>query len=233
MKFNALRMDIAYEVTFVRPIFEVALSAVQIMKSLYANLNPRFAISMADLQSLSGQTMADVGVIVSLFNDQGSIEVRPERLLGRFDRLQNKTDGTVVRDCLKLVEKAVFESVKEAEVASTTIRTSSWLAIEGMEDPADYFLGPSGKLSLRLNAEKLKSDPLTFAPRIYARNEKEKWSATFVVDKSAFTGTHLFFVCDLTYLPHGAFNSLDERAEHLEVQYKRLLAEIGLEPKVQ
>ncbi len=232
MRFSLYRLNIAYEMAFKEPAFEVPQSAVGILTAFYRALSPRFPpLRMSDLQVAGGGALSDVAVRVGLLSLNGLLEVSVEKFTGNFQALQTEEQITTVKDCIALSEEALAKALPEVEAGATAIRTTSWIKCEGGVSASQELLKRYGDSGLGMPIEKFEATGINYSPTAQLRNEAERWGVTFLLERSAIEQAHLYFMCNATYMDGGRYNSLDERAQHIRAMYLGILQHFGLEPE--
>lgn len=233
MDVSLFRMDLAYEVPFKRPVFDIARPGAPILRAYYDALNPRFPIAMSDLQAPSATSFGDVLFRVVLFGGSGVLETTLTRFYARFERIQSQQDLKVVSDCVSLSEQALKSAVTEVEPVGARIVSASWFSCEGGADAASTFLTGMACSALDPNPESYGASGVIGMVGAEFVAENEGWSARFRVEKSLMELAHLFYHFEINHLQNGRFGSFDDRAQHAESLYVLILNRLGLTTKSQ
>jgi hypothetical protein len=227
-------MDLAYEVPFKRPVFDIAQPGAQILRAYYDALNPRFPIAMSDLQAApSAASFGDVLYRVVLFGGSGVLETTLTRFYARFERIQTQQDLKVVSDCVSISEQALKSTVTELEPIGARIVSASWLSCEGGADVANNFLTRIARSALDLNPEGCGASGVIGMIGAEFVAENEGWTARFRLEKSLMELAHLFYHFEINHQQGGHFASFEERAQHAESLYLLVLNRLGLTTKSQ
>ncbi len=230
MEFSVTRLDIVFETVFIRPAFSVAQKTTKVLESIYDALSPRFSVQLSDLQVQPGLSFADVFVRVNIFGGNGQLELRVDKFTGRFQNLKTSDDVKSVKESLDLSEKAIAEVIPDMREKTTAIRTASWLNC-GLDGAAAANLREKWvDASANVPYRQLGAASLNCPIEASFDNEEERWAVSFRIEPSASNSADLYFACNGLYAPGGKFSNLDERAEHMEIQYLGLLRHFGFEP---
>jgi hypothetical protein len=234
MEVSLFRMDLAYEVPFKRPIFEIARPGAPILRAYYDALNPRFPLSMSDLQAPSAATsFGDVLFRVVLFAGSGVLETTLTRFYARFERIQSQQDLKVVSDCVNLSEQALKSAATELEPIGARIMSASWLSCEGGAEAANAFLTGMARTSVDLRAESYGASSVIGTIGAELVSGEDLWSARFRIEKSLMERAHIFYHFEINHLQNGRFGSFEERTQHAESLYLLILNRLGITTKGQ
>lgn len=228
MDFSLHRLDLTYEVPFQHPAFEAARSAAQILECFYETINPRFSLSLADLQASVPTSMGDVSIRVQMFNGSGLLEVGTGRFFGRFERLQSDSDLKIVSDCIELAEEALRKSLPNATAEGARFVLGSWLVCEGGSEAVENILKPRGDAAFGISPAQFNGDAIHYSLQAELIAQQERWNARLRLERSYIEIAHLFFACDLTYMNDGKYNSLPERIGHVQKLCLDFLSHFGL-----
>lgn len=229
MQSSAIRLDVVYERPFVRPMFQVSRSAVEIIECFYTTLTSEFLIAMSDLTVAHAQSMADIAIRTSLFGGNGLLELNVEKFTARFEGLRTKDDSDVAKNVILLSEAAMEKALPEAQYKGALIRTSAWMACDGGERAVQNLLNKYGTPKLAVSPSKFGADNVKPLIHTEYTNEREGWHVKLFMDLSELAGAHLYVLCNGTYTEDGKFVTFEERANHLENIYKDLFKHYDLE----
>jgi hypothetical protein len=228
MRLTHSRLDLTYEHMFARPAFDLGRGGVDLVAGLYRSLSERFPLSLSDLVVSAGATLADLVVRVSLFRGQGTVEVRADRLMARFEGLQRSEDVAVVKEAVTLAEAGVAPCLPGLSYRGATVRTSTWVRCEGGGDAVRDLLQAHGEAGFPLDAGALGAQTVAYSLGARLSSETDQWTADFLLERSAVQTYDLFYALGVNYSEEGRYGDLEARSGHLEALYAAILGRFGL-----
>jgi hypothetical protein len=219
------RVEIAYEVSFGSPVFELPSKNVQLLRALYEAINPRFPINIGSMTAQGGNSLGDVKVRIFLFNNNALLDVDVQRMAGTFTNITNRDDVGVVRDCLLLAEDAWKKTFPEVEFLQSSFELRCHLTIDGGEDAVfeviNQLMKPPSPIDI--------GAPYQGAAIVlnYA-HEKEKWQSSLTLDRSHLLTEGLFIHLRATYDCYGEFKSFQAQEAHLTAVAEKIFRGLNL-----
>ena len=140
MKLELKSLGLRYRMDFSRPAVEVGMLTGRLLEELATRLAAKFTLSSSDLRTLSGPTLADHGIKVSLFNNFGSLDLTPDRLECAYKGLIGPADIRVVSETTEIAIRTVGEVLPRVmalrEMASGDL---VYRVLDGPEERNRYF----------------------------------------------------------------------------------------------
>jgi len=220
-------------ITYVRqlkhPMMDIGKRAVEIIDAYYDLISPRFPLSLSNLQSFAGNTMAEVGVRIMVFGENGVLEFLPDRFEARFSNLRTDGDTAIAKECVGLAEQGLDGAYPNGQWLNSSIKTKAWFKCEGGSDSVTELIDSSVGAKFHELPKSTGAGSPTFTIGADIQYENEGWSMGVSLAKSALPNSDLYLAVDLNYLDAGTIRDLPSRIEHFEATYKSLLAHFGLE----
>ena len=206
-------MEVAYEVTFRRPAFDLPSSSTSVLKTLYETLHPRFPFSARDMNVTGGNFLSDVHVRVTLFSGNVVIDVSAERLSLFFNQLRTDEDLVSCQECIAFTEEALRRALPDLQFATVAIKPTLHLEMEGQEDFAAH-LSRRSVSGPPLNLSGFGTTIQLPGVNVGVSNIAERWDALFHafgdrVDVSSWT-----LIFQAIYQEDGAVSGLENRVNH-------------------
>ena len=140
MKLELKSLSLRYRMDFSRPAVEVGMLTGRLLEELVTRLAAKFTLSSSDLRTLSGPTLADYGIKVSLFNNFGSLDLTPDRLECAFKGLISPADIRVVSETTEIAIKTVGDVLPRV-MASREMASGDlvYRVVDGPGERDEYF----------------------------------------------------------------------------------------------
>ena len=220
--------ELTYEVNFSSLSFELPGLGAALLKSIYESVNPRYAINTGDMRMLSGASLSDVHVQVTLFNGFGTVDVRPDGMSMGFRGLQKPGDFGVCMNCVSLCEKAVRATVPDFEVGVVTFRPTLFLELADRTNASAYLAEAVGTLG-QLDLGELGNVAQHPGVNVEIEGGEGGWNVIFNAYRDRTEETSLVASIYVVYREDGVVRGLEQRVGHLERLTRTLLHGIGLE----
>lgn len=221
--------NLAYDVVFVTPSFELARNLPNVLAVFYDSLSSRFAIPPKDMEGFGGTALSDVRARVRLFNDYGTLELFVDRFSASFRSMRTEAEFDVVRDCIQLADAGVRSALPDIRYRSASFRTSTWWVVpEGVEAATRLVRGFVSDSALKKDIG-LGLHLGSTTTRWKLRNEAELWSVEFMIEPSVVPDSQLFIDWTVTFDEGGALASLPQQMQHCRMVLEYLLGYLGLE----
>ena len=220
--------ELTYDVNFSSLSFNLPGLGATLLKSIYENVNPRFAINTGDMRVLSGNSLSDVHIGVALFNGFGNVDVRPDGMSMSFRGLQKPGDFGVCMNCIALCEKAVRATVPDYEVGVIAFRPTLFLELADGTNASAHLAEAVGTME-RLDLGGFGNVAQHHGVNLDIESKGEGWNAIFNAYRDRTEETSLVASIYVVYREDGAIRGLEQRAGHLERLTRTLLYGIGLE----
>ncbi|MCU0893124.1 MAG: hypothetical protein MUD06_02180 [Rhodospirillales bacterium] len=216
-----------FSAAFGRPLFDLTKHQAELAGTWFDKAAAALPIDLSDMQATGGTTYADVAVAMRLPRLRGSVEVRVDRVNGRFDGLALQEDldsaARAVDMCIEAV-KAVFPVL---EVPSTSVVVMSWLECghdkQGVEE-------------LLASRQQVQFDPLAvgakearFIVRGQLTNGEYAWNLGFGLEPSLIQDYDLYVICQATYETASRHGSTEARWAHIDEVRAKVLLQFGFE----
>ncbi len=229
MKASFKRMNLTYEIRFEATLFELPGSSLDLLKAIQANLSSIVMLSASNMNLVSGASVLDTRVHISMFNGAGQAEVSAENSTISFSNLQTSNDLDLCKECILRIEKALTETLERLEIQLTEIRSDVFLELDELDQSASSYLGSLSNLGGRFRSDAFQSATLHPAINLALDHSEEKWSANVNAfwDRVSESSLTLFFRA--WHLKDGKFSDLKSRFEHLDQLADGFLNDIELE----
>lgn len=233
MLFDSVRIDVTYELAFLKPAFRLAGGLVPLLSALHEELSRRFALNLSEVRPLAGTSMAEVGARVTLFNGQGVLTVAPERFTAQFHSLTGRDDLATAKDCVLLARSAIDRLRVDEEFGPTAYRLRTWLRCDGSNDDVvsaiDRLARPLGEVGLAdLNVTNIRH-----AYRAEMESAVDGWHVAITVERSAIPAANLFLSLDYVFSAQSRFTTVDEQEHLMNEHSRRVLSHFNLEARTQ
>lgn len=140
MKLELKSLGLRYRMDFSRPAVEVGILTGRLLEELATRLAAKFTLSSSDLRTLSGPTLADHGIKVSLFNNFGSIDLTPDRLECAYKGLIGLADIRVVSETTEIAIRTIGEVLPKVMTSRELVSGDLvYRVLDGPEERNRYF----------------------------------------------------------------------------------------------
>ena len=174
MKLELKSLSLRYRMDFSRPAVEVGMLTGRLLEELVTRLAAaKFFLSSSDLRTLSGPTLADHGIKVSLFNNSGSLDLTPDRLECVYKGLIGPADIRFVSETTEIAIRTVGDVLPRV-MASREMASGDlvYRVLDGPKERDRYFdrvkfpgQGPGHKdhsFKVRVNRIQEDAEPALF-----------------------------------------------------------------------
>ena len=220
MKGSLEWMDMAYEMEFSVPLFDLPVRNAELLGSLHRFIHPRFSLRMTDLHAFGGNALSDVSVRVTMFGGNGTIEVTAERLSVRFNILRNEQDIAICNECCALAGQALKRAFPEVVTTMITARSTRSLRLGDGSVVARDFLRQVVRPGVDMELVGLGNVALYPCINLEVRNEDEGWQAVLHAYGNAVENSSIIASCWVTYSGFSEMHSggyTDDQRQLLEV----------------
>ncbi len=222
----ALRI-IEYAATFDKPIFALAKRQTEVLEACFRKTEQSFPLELGNLRAPGGETYADLVVAVRYPRLRGGMEVRVDRVVGRFEGLIAEEEADQAVRFVSQCQQAVNDVFPDLAVASTSINVMSWLTCDGDSHAVADLL--SARQQVQFDPVAVGAEKARFIVRGQLTNDEEGWSLGFGLEPSLLPDYDLYLVCQATYPAGSRYDSIDMRRVHLSAVSGRLLLQFGFE----
>lgn len=147
----ALRV-IEYAASFEKPLFALARRQTDVLEACFRSTEQSFPLDLGDLRAPGGETYADLVVAVRYPRLRGVVEVRVDRLAGRFEGLVSEEEADQSMLFVSQCQQAVNDVFPDLLVASTSMNVMSWLTCEGDGQAVEELLAARQQMHIDLTA---------------------------------------------------------------------------------
>ncbi len=229
MKASIERTNLAYDVEFSAPSFDLPISNVNVLRVFYETIHPRFPINARDMYVTGGNLLSDVHVRITLFNGNGSIDISVDRMSLVFNNLMTREDLTICKDCISLSEEALHKSLPNVSVRTIAIKPTLYLGLNGDQEDVSNYLARLPATNLKLDLSAFGSTVQHPGINLEVDNYDERWNAIFHAFQDRTRVASLTLFCSAVYRADGKVRGLENRAKHLEQLLNTFLDSISLE----
>ena len=229
MKATLSRIDTYYEVAFTRPAFGRLGTFAQIIEPIHSALSVETSIPSDAIRLENGNTISSACVSVSLFSGFWTFEARLDGYKAHFLDLRSSEDLDRANHSASQFETAVSAFLSDGIPANWQLVVPFWLQIEGGMDAAESIIRNLTWLPRSNDPFGIGSKRVSAQVKFHCFNLDQSWVMGISLDKSALPDAHLF--CELSggYTPGSQFETLDNKAKHIDAIARRVFGEIGLE----
>ena len=206
-------LEVAYEVTFRRPAFDLPSSSTSVLKTLYETLHPRFPFNARDMNVTGGNFLSDVHVRVTLFSGNVVIDISADRLSLFFNTLRTDEDLVSCQECIALTEEALRRALPDLQFATVAIKPTLHLEMEGQEDFAAH-LSRRPVSSPPLNLSGFGTAVQLPGVNVGVSNVAERWDALFHAFGDKINASSWTLIFQAIYQEDGAVRGLENRVNH-------------------
>lgn len=160
-----------YAATFDKPIFALAQRQTQVLEACFRRTGQTFPLGLGDLRAPGGETFADLVVAVRYPRLRGGVEVRVDRLTGRFDGLVSEEEADRSMLFVGQCRQAVDDVFPDLAIASASINVMSWLKCDGDGQAVEELL--AARQQMQVDAAALGAERARFFVRGQLVNEAQ------------------------------------------------------------
>lgn len=222
----ALRV-IEYAALFEKPLFGLAKRQTDVLEACFRRTEQSFSLELGDLRAPGGETYADLVAAVRYPRLRGAVEVRVNRLTGRFDWLASEEEAVQSVLFLSQCQQAVNDVFPDLLVASTSMNVTSWLTCEGDGHAVEELL--AARQHMQFDAAATGAERARFFVRGQLVNEAEGWSVGFGMEPSVLPDYGLHLICQGNYTAAGRYPLISDQDTHLGKLAETILHEFGFE----
>lgn len=222
----ALRV-IEYTATFDQPIFSLAQRQTDVLEACFRKVAQSYPLDLGDLRAPGGETYADLVVTVRYPRLRGGVEVRVNRLTGRFEGLVSEEDADQSMLFVSKCEEAIQEVFPDIVVASTSTNIMSWLTCDGEKRNVEELL--SLRQQVQFDPSAVGGEKARFFVRGQILNEAEEWSLAFGLEPSVLPEYGLYLNCQGNYGAASRYGEIGAQAVHLRAVVEGILSQFGFE----
>lgn len=224
-------IDLTYDVEFDPPAFALPKAGTDVLKALYEKIHPRFPINTRDMQVTGGNELSDVRLRATLFGGNGVIDVRVDRMSLGFDNLKKEADLTECKDCVRLSEAALQDSLPAVHFREVAIKPTLFLKLKGGEEDVENYMSRLPGTRIRLDLSEFGAAVQRPEVSLEVGNPEEGWYVLFHAFRDREEASSLILSCQAFYQANGRVRGLEDRADHLKKLLKAFLGGMGLEPE--
>jgi hypothetical protein len=222
----ALRV-IEYAASFEKPIFALARRQTDVLEACFRRTEQSFPLDLGDLRAPGGETYADLVVAVRYPRLRGLVEVRANRLAGRFEGLVSEEEADQSMLFVSQCQQAVNDVFPDLLVASTSMNVMSWLTCEGDGHAVEELLAARQQMHIDLAA--VGAEEGRFFVRGQLVNNAEGWSVGFGLEPSGLPEYGLYLICQASYAEGCQYPQMADQDIHLGKLAEKILRQFGFE----
>lgn len=222
----ALR-GLEYAATFDKPIFALAQRQTEVLEACFRRTEQIFPLELGDLRAPGGETFADLVVAVRYPRLRGSVEVRVERLTGRFDGLASEEEADRSVLFVSQCQQALNDVFPDLALASASITIMSWLTCDEDGQAVEELL--AARQQMQIDAAAVGAERARFFVRGQLVNEAKGWSVGFGLEPSVLPEYALYLICQSSYTAASEFGHISDQAAHLGGVVEGILGQFGFE----
>lgn len=222
----ALRI-LEYTATFDKPIFALAKRQTEVLEACFRKTEQSFPLEPGNLRAPGGETYADLVAAVRYPRLRGAVEVRVDRLTGRFEGLVSEEEADQSMLFVSQCQQAVNDVFSDLPVASTSMNVMSWLACDGDGQAVEQLL--AARQQVPFDAGAVGAERSRFFVRGQLINEAEGWSLGFGLEPSVLQEYSLYFSCQGNYSAVSKYGRIADQSTHLHNTAEGVLGQFGLE----
>ena len=229
MKAKVEKIDLTYEVVFAAPSFDLPISNVSVLKAFYETIHPHFPINARDMQATGGNLLSDVHVRIPFINGKDNIDISFDRMSLVFKNLRTRNDLMYWKECTRLSEEALQESLQDVSPLIKVINLIVYLELQGeTQNVSNYLTRLSGSsITLDLSAHGNVVQHRGINHEVI--NTEDGWSVNFHTIPDRAKISSLVLSCSAFYPDRGAVQGLETVANHLEQLLNAFFDSIDLE----
>jgi hypothetical protein len=218
---------IEYAALFETPLFGLAKRQTDVLEACFRRTEQSFPLELGDLRAPGGETYADLVAAVRYPRLRGAVEVRVDRLTGRFEGLASKEEADQSMLFLSQCQQAVNDVFPDLLVASTSMNVMSWLSCEGDSHAVEELL--AARQHVQLDAAAAGAERARFFVRGQLVNDADGWSVSFGLEPSVLRDYGLYFICQGNYIVSGTYPLISDQDTHLGKLAETVLHQFGFE----
>ena len=229
MKAKVEKLDLTYEVVFAAPSFELLNSNVRVLKTFYETINRHFPINERDMQATGGNFLSDVHVRIPFSNGEDDIDISFDRMSLVFKNLGTRKNLMNWKECTRLSEKALQESLPDVLPLIRSINPIVNLDLQGESQNVSNYLS-------RLSGSSITLDMGAHGKVVQHRginhevvNTEDEWNVIFHAFHDRAKNSSLVLSCSAFYSERGAVQGLETVTNHLEQLLNAFFESIDLE----
>ena len=224
--------DLSYACEFTKPILELARENVSVLTNLHDAIGTRFPVKPSDLRSFGGNSMSEVRVVASSFNDQASVELDVERFICQVSGVRSSEDLVVAHDFTALATESIQDSLPKLSISKSTLGMSGHLEIEGLrESGATAFLASMMSDAAREAAGNLAGDGVAeFGFSVELSDARQGWNGHLRIERSLLETADLFVNATMEFRPESPVLSYSDRFHLGTGTLASALAAFGMTP---
>jgi hypothetical protein len=229
MRFTTRWIDVTYEAVFAAPAFDLPSRNISVLKAFYEAINPRFAITMNNLQAMGGTSVADVRARIVLFNGSGILDVSAEKFSAVFTNLRARSDVEIIKDCIRIAEGALRSALPDIQDREVNINSTVYIELADEGQSAIDFLGGLTSSRKVINPKAFNASEVHYGLSAEIVNSAARWRTSLRVEAAQFDPRILIMNSRATYPADGALQSFEDQARHVEQVLETVARELGLE----
>ena len=224
VNFTRLRGDLVLTDTLLFPDFGLVEARMDVLRSVFEKVNPRFFINPRDLRVNSTDNLGDLRLTASAFGGLGRVEISPTFLEIRLETLRTKSDWDVAEEFSGLVEEGV--RARWPAEGTTSRSVSRFVHLERKPDfDVGAFLRGLVSDPARLDPSKFGSTGLDYG--IHVKLTGEDQHTELLIDRSVAPEGSLFLHCATTY--ERDIPAAKDALRRSDGQMRSLLSAFGVE----
>lgn len=216
-----------YKALFGRPLFGLAGRQAELAETWFDKSAAALPIDLEDMQAIGGATYADVAVTLRVPRLRGTLEVRVDRVHGRFDGPLLQEDLDTATLAVDICIEAVNEVFPHLPVASTSLTVNAWLDCEGDKHGVEALL--ASRQQVHFDPLAVGAEEARFVVRGQLTNASEAWSLGFGLEPSLLPDYDLYLICQATYEAGSRRASVEARGAHIREARAKVLHQFGFE----
>lgn len=232
MKATLARANISYQSFYKKPLLGAPAANPGLLEPVYDVLSENFAISISDIIGNRSVSPADNSIIFKLFGGVATIEIRADCWKAFFPGVVSEGDLALIQRCLFLVAPTIEASSTRTSPARASVGVAGWYKSDAELDATKMlraYWAPDTLLEDGfLDSEKIE---YTLNPKLI--NSAAGWDASYVIQPSALTDSHIFINYTANYICGGAYSSIEAQVKHSRFLVVGMLERLGFNTPVE
>lgn len=227
MNYKLRNFQVTYEATFVAPQFALLDqgTAARLLETLYANINPRFAINTKDMQAPVAQKVDEVRARVELFSGNGVIEVSASKFGALFKNAVSGQDWATIKDCVHSSVIALLNIFPDVRFKEESVNVTSILDLTGS---ASDLIRTKVNTKETIDAGRIGATNLHHGTHYEFENGEQKWLIVVDVQRN-WAEPQALFVFNHSYFRMGeAVPTFEDKVDLVDKAIMLVLNGFGL-----
>ena len=226
-------IDLSIETKFKSPSFALWTEGLELLKDLHGRLGLETELDSSDMHYQTGTRLSDVRVIVSLFGDRASIEIRSDKSNTAFKNLKTLEDHRLCRTCIGRAQQAVKATLPDVTELSSNVQMAVHIKFE---DRSQFITQRTQSASSAIHQHSFRALGDVIEPprwHIDIENPQEIWASSLTLMPSPAENEMILHGYVLYYWPNPRLHETVGCLDHSLIVLKSVLASLDLSPSTQ